>query len=250
MTQTRRPGHAPIAGFATPGGCLHVGGVSLPRLADRVGGTPFYAYDRGLISERVAALRRHLPDGVFLHYAVKANPMPAVVQHMVGLVDGLDVASGGEMRVALDAPIAPADISFAGPGKSRDELAQAVAAGVLVNMESEREMRALAMLADATGITPRVAIRVNPDFELKAAGMRMSGGPRQFGVDAERVPAMLAELRGLNLEFAGFHVFSGSQNLKAEAIAEAQEKTIDLAARLADAAPLPVLNIGGGLGIP
>ena len=111
--------HAPMAQFPLKKDCLQIGGMSLIRLAQRVGTTPFYAYDRQLISERVALLRKHLPAEIQIHYAMKANPMPAIVQHLANLVDGIDVASVGELRVALDTPILPNQISFAGPGKKR-----------------------------------------------------------------------------------------------------------------------------------
>jgi diaminopimelate decarboxylase len=204
------------------------------------------------MAAQVARLRTALPPGIHLHYAMKANPMPAVVKHLAGLTDGLDVASAGELAVALATGTDPRNISFAGPGKSNSDLEAAVASGVIINMESEGEMARIAALADAAGSRPRVAIRVNPDFELKTSGMKMSGGPKPFGVDAERVPAMLADLADLPLDFMGFHIFSGSQNLRPEAIIEAQSKTFELAFRLADAAPSPVrwLNIGGGLGVP
>ena len=127
--------------------CLVVGGMPLSRLAMQVGRTPFYAYDRRLLTARVGELRRHVPSAIRLHYAMKANPMPALVCHMAGLVDGLDVASGGELKIALDAAVDPAEISFAGPGKSEHELAQAVAAGILVNVESPREVALLAQFA-------------------------------------------------------------------------------------------------------
>jgi diaminopimelate decarboxylase len=232
--------------------CLVVGGMPLTDLAARVGRTPFYAYDRRVIDERIALLRRHLPPRVKLHYAMKANPMPELVAHTARLVDGLDVASAGELRVALSAKMDPRGISFAGPGKTEDELRQAVAAGILLNVESAREGRALARLLDETGRYPRVAVRVNPDFELKSSGMRMGGGPKQFGVDTDRVPALLEEIGRRGLGFEGFHIFWGSQNLKAEAICEAQRKSFDLAVELAQSAPAPVrvLNIGGGFGIP
>jgi len=232
--------------------CLQVGGVPLTQLARRVGRTPFYAYDRRLITQRVELLRKHLPRGVQLHYAMKANPMPAVVNHLARLVDGLDIASAGELKVALASGADPAEISFAGPGKTDAELAEAIAARIVVNLESEREMERVAALGASSGTRPRVAVRVNPDFELKSSGMMMGGGPKQFGVDAERVPAMLARMAQLALEFRGFHIFSGSQNLRADAIAEAQQKTVELALRLAVDAPAPVLllNIGGGFGIP
>jgi diaminopimelate decarboxylase len=232
--------------------CLQVGGMPLTRLAERVGSTPFYAYDRARLTERVALLRQHLPSEIHLHYAMKANPMPAVVQHMATLVDGIDIASGGEQRVALDTTMDPGLVSFAGPGKSDKDLSCAIAAGVVLNMESAAEMERIAVIGKRLGITPKVAVRVNPDFELKSSGMKMGGGPKQFGVDAEKVPAMLARLGELELAFQGFHIFSGSQNLKAASIQDAHEKTFALAIRLAQYAPSPVLtlNIGGGFGVP
>ncbi len=232
--------------------CLQIGGISLPRVAERVGSTPFYVYDRHLISERVAKLRAVLPADIHLHYAIKANPMPAVVQHLARLVDGFDVASVGELMTVLDTTMPPDKISFAGPGKTKKALRQAAAAGIIVNLESAHEMEMLAQVASALGLRPKVAVRVNPDFELKSSGMKMGGGPKQFGVDAEQVPAMLARMKALPLEFYGFHIFSGSQNLRAESIMEAQRNTFDLARRLSADAPGPVklLNLGGGFGIP
>jgi len=238
--------------FPVENNCLQIGGMSLNRLAERVGSTPFYAYDRRLVTERVARLRAVLPSDIHLHYAVKANPMPALVQHMAGLVEGFDVASVGEMKTVLDTTMAAINISFAGPGKQAAALRQAAAAGIVVNLESEREMELIAQAGLELGVLPRVTVRVNPDFELKSSGMKMSGGPKQFGVDAERVPAMLARMKALPLEFYGFHIFCGSQNLRAEAIMEAQRNTFELARRLAANAPGPVklLNLGGGFGIP
>ena len=229
-----------------------VGGIELDRLCARVGSTPFFAYDRALLSERVELLRTTLPAGIELGYAVKANPMPAVVQHLSGLVDSFDVASVGEMGVALDTPIAPEQVSFAGPGKTPAELSQAVAAGVTIELESETEAARVTEIGERLGVRPRVAIRVNPDFSVKGSGMRMGGGAQQFGVDAERVPAMLAALTACDLEVLGFHIFAGSQNLNAEILCAAQRATVALALRLAEFAPAPVryLNIGGGFGIP
>jgi diaminopimelate decarboxylase len=244
--------HPAAARFSTVGHELAVGGVPLSILAARAGRTPFYAYDRMLLRSRVDELRAVLPPQVRLHYAIKANPMPALVSFMVSRVDGLDVASGSELLVALDAGCDPQEISFAGPGKGEVELAQAVAAGVLINIESSREIRLLAQIAERLGCKPRVAVRVNPDFELKSSGMKMGGGPKQFGIDAEQVPAALAEIGRCGLAFEGFHIFSGSQNLRAEAICEAQTNALELAARLAAhaSAPLRSINLGGGFGIP
>lgn len=247
-----RPKHASMDQFPIRDNCLQIGGISLARLAQRVGKTPFYAYDRQRINERVTLLRQYLPAEIHLHYAMKANPMPAVVQHMASLVDGIDVASAGEMRVALDTVMAAGHISFAGPGKTDPELSCAIAAGVVVNMESEQEMERIAALGHDLGIRPTVAVRVNPDFELKSSSMKMGGGAKPFGVDAERVPAMLQRIGQLGLDFEGFHIFSGSQNLKAAALQEAHEKTLQLGVMLARHAPSEVrlLNIGGGFGVP
>ncbi|MDG4555065.1 MAG: pyridoxal-dependent decarboxylase, exosortase A system-associated [Candidatus Competibacter sp.] len=249
---TTRPAHWPMDQFPTIDDCLRVGGIPLTQLAARVGQTPFYAYDRRLLDRKVALLRGELPTAIKLHYAIKANPMPALVRHMAGLVDGLDVASLGELRVALDAGMSPAEISFAGPGKRPPELAAAIAAGITINLESVRELETAARLGREQGQRPRTAVRVNPDFELKASGMKMGGGPKPFGVDAEQVPALLRRIGELELDFEGFHIFTGSQNLRAEAIVEAHDRTFELALRLAADAPGPVrlLNIGGGFGIP
>jgi diaminopimelate decarboxylase len=244
--------HPTVASYAVDGGVLVVGGIPIDRLAQRVGGTPFFAYDRAKISERVGELRGLLPREIDLSYAIKANPMPAVVHHLRGLVDGFDVASAGELRTALDTTM-PADrISFAGPGKRPAELTQAVAAGVTVEMESETEARRLIAIGDELGIRPRVAVRVNPDFQVKGSGMRMGGGAQQFGVDSERVPALLKDLAILDVDFLGFHIFAGSQNLRADILCETQRKTVELALALAEDSPLPVryLNLGGGFGIP
>jgi len=249
---SKKPSHAPLTQFPVENDELVIGGMPLTRLAEQVGQTPFYAYDREAMSRRVHDLRQTLPEGISLHYAMKANPMPAVVDHMANLVDGLDVASLGELRVALGSGMDPAEISFAGPGKRDQELSAAVAAGITVNLESPNELERIAIQGGRLGSTPRVAVRVNPDFELKSSGMKMSGGPKPFGIDAEQVPAVLARIGELGLHFRGFHVFSGSQNLRPESLIEAQDASFALAYRLAESAPAPieVLNIGGGFGIP
>jgi diaminopimelate decarboxylase len=244
--------HPTVAAFGRTAGQLSIGGVPADRLAHRVGQTPFFAYDRGLLTARVGQLRAQLPAGVELSYAVKANPMPAIVQHLSALVDAFDVASALELRTALDTTTAPERISFAGPGKSPAELRQAVAAGVTIELESPTEASRVVAAGEQLSLRPRVAVRVNPDFVVKGSGMRLGGGPQQFGVDAEQVPALLKWLGDTGVEFVGFHVFAGSQNLRAEILCEAQERTVELVLRLAEAAPAPVryVNLGGGFGIP
>ena len=231
---------------------LQVGGLPLSLLAERVGQTPFYAYDRSQIAARIGAVRQALPQGVRLHYALKANPMPALVSFVRPLVDGMDVASAGELKLALDAGADVQSIGFAGPGKRDAELRQAVASGVLLHVESARELRVLADVAQALGRPARVALRINPDWELRGAGMHMGGGPKPFGIDAEQVPGLLRSMVHEGVVFEGFHLYPGSQNLRSGVIAEGLRRSLDLVLRLAQDAPLPVrhVNLGGGWGIP
>jgi diaminopimelate decarboxylase len=240
------------AAFGTIDGELRVGGMPLSRIAARVGSTPFFAYDRGLLDARVAQLRAALPSRVELSFAMKANPMPAVVQHLAHRVDRIDVASGLELQAALDTTIRPERVSFAGPGKTPAEIRQAVAAGIIIEIESTTELARVIAAGDELGITPTIAIRVNPDFAVKGSGMRMGGGPQQFGIDAEVVPDVLREVAASGVDLLGFHVFAGSQNLNAAIIAEAQTRTVDLVTSLAESldTPLRYLNLGGGFGIP
>lgn len=250
--KAKLPVHTEMSGYPVKDNVLHVGGLSVIDVAERVGSTPLFVYDSTLIEERVAELRTAFPADIHLHYAMKANPMPEVVALLAGLTDGLDVASAGEMDVALATGTVPRNISFAGPGKTDHELSAAIEAGIVINMESPGEMERIAHLGGLLGETPSVAIRVNPDFELKTSGMKMGGGSKPFGIDAEIVPEVLKRLAELGLDFMGFHIFSGSQNLREDAILETQTKTFALAAELSAHAPRPprLVNIGGGLGIP
>jgi diaminopimelate decarboxylase len=156
------------------------------------------------------------------------------------------------MIAAFDGGMDAANIAFAGPGKTDAELRQALAAGILVEIESEGELRRVSGLAERTGYQARIAVRINPDFELKGSGMRMGGGPQQFGVDAERVPQLLGLIAASGLTLEGFHIFAGSQNLRADIIVEAQTRIVELALGLSErlSTPLRYLNIGGGFGIP
>ena len=253
------PVHAPMNQFTAVNGELAVGGYSLTQLAERAGQTPFYVYDQSLIRHRVEALRRDLPVGIHLHYAMKANPLPAVVALLAqghAAIDGIDVASGGELAVALAQGADPQHISFAGPGKREAELRLAVQAGILLNAESAREVAALAFISSSLGKPARVALRVNPDFELKASGMKMGGGAKPFGIDVEHIPAALAQIATAGgLQFEGFQIFAGSQSLNAQAIVQAQQNSYALALRLAAQAAhfglkVKTLNLGGGFGIP
>ena len=126
-------------------------------------------------------------------YAVKANPHPDVIAHMAGLVDGFDLASGGELAILQDVGIDGAHISFAGPGKRPREIRAAIQAGVTLNCESETEAARALEIGRELGVTPKLAVRVNPDFDMRGSGMKMGGGAKQFGLDAERERLVRAE---------------------------------------------------------
>lgn len=246
-------GLGPIpAGFAARDGELVIGGRKASDLAAEAGRTPLFVYSRDRIVDRVAQLRVALPAGVGLNYAVKANPFAPVLGVMAGLVDGFDIASGGELDLVSAAGIAAERVSFAGPGKRDAELAAAIKAGVTLNLESTGEADRALAIADRLGLVPKLAVRVNPDFDLKGSGMKMGGGAKPFGVDTDQVPALVRRLRAAGADWRGFHIFAGSQALDAAAIAETQANTIALAGRLADAvgASPPKVNLGGGFGIP
>jgi diaminopimelate decarboxylase len=230
---------------------LTIAGQEAEALVARGGDTPLFVYDLGMVADRVALLRQSLPSAVGIHYAIKANPHPDLLAGVAPLVDGLDVASGGELACALAVKPA-AEISFAGPGKRDDELAAAIEAGVTLNAESEGEVARAIAIGGRLGIAPRLAVRVNPDFELRGSGMRMGGRASPFGVDAARVPALVRTILAAGADWRGFHIFAGSQALDTAAIVETQAATVALAARLAEeagAAP-PLVNLGGGFGIP
>jgi diaminopimelate decarboxylase len=214
-------------------------------------GSPLFVYDAGIVAERIARLCAALPAQVEIHYAIKANPLPEFLAAVAPLVGGLDVASGGELAKALQVKDA-AHISFAGPGKRDAELEAAIVAGATLNLESESEAERAIAIGERTGIRPKLAVRVNPSFELKGSGMKMGGRASPFGVDAVRVPALVRRIIDAGADWRGFHIFAGSQALDSDAIIETQQATVMLGMDLAERVGVipPLVNLGGGLGIP
>ena len=227
-------------------------GKSAEEIIAIAGGTPCYVYDKSLVVNRVKALRSMLPETVKIHYAIKANPYAPLVGQMVNHVDGFDVASHQELILALASGMPAANISFAGPGKSSQDLTAGVASGVIINVESEHELNQIYAIAQQQQCRANIALRVNPSFELKNAGMSMAGGSKPFGIDAENITAMLKKLDVDKVNIKGLHIFTGSQNLNAEALMQAQSNTFELAYQLLKETGVEIthLNIGGGFGIP
>ncbi len=239
-------------GYGAIDGELEIGGKHATHWVEQAGRTPLFVYSRDLIERRLAALRAAMPERIKINYAIKANSFAPLLEHISKFCDGLDIASGGELEIVRATGFDLNRVSFAGPGKRDVELRQAIADGVTLNLESENEARRALAIADDMGVVPRLAVRVNPDFALKGSGMKMGGGAKPFGVDAERVPDLVREIVGAGCDWRGLHVFTGSQALSAEAIIAMQAQVLDLAHRIMSevGTALPKLNMGGGFGIP
>lgn len=240
------------AGYVAIGGELAIGGRPVSHWVEQAGRTPLFVYSRDRIAQRFETLRAAMPDRLKINYAIKANSFDPLLAFVSTLADGLDIASGGELELVRATGFDLGRVSFAGPGKRDLELEAAIAAGVTLNLESEAEAGRALAIAERLGVTPRLAVRVNPDFELKGSGMKMGGGPKPFGIDAARVPALVRQIVAAGCDFRGLHIFTGSQALSAEAVIDMQAKVFDCAHRIAvDAGvTLPKLNMGGGFGIP
>lgn len=244
-------GPIPFGFAAADDGMLLIGGRRADDLVQEAGDTPLFVYDLTLVAAKIERFRAVFPD-VRLHYAIKANSYRELLSFVAKRVDGLDIASAGELDFALGAGGRAGAISFAGPGKRDGDIAEAIQAGATLNAESEGEVARALAIGGKLGTRPRLAVRVNPDFEIKGSGMRMGGGAKPFGVDAARVPALVRTILASGAEWRGFHIFAGSQALDAQALIEAQAATIALAGQLAEAvgASPPSVNLGGGFGIP
>ncbi len=243
--------HAPMTQFSQRDGQLLIAGKTVSQVVQIAGQTPCYVYDKAVINANVERLRHYFPD-ISLHYAIKANPLPSLVSHVATLVDGLDVASGQELATALATSMGTDNLSFAGPGKSIKELTMALASGITINVESKTEIQRVIELTEQLDTDANIALRLNPDFELKSSGMKMGGGSQQFGIDVEQLSDTLDLLRDPRLHLKGLHIFTGSQNLRPESIISAHNNIFDLVERLIEQYQIEIqhLNIGGGFGIP
>ena len=224
---------------------------TLHALLARAGDTPFYAIDRAAVDERIAALRVQLPDTLQLCFAVKANPLPALLQHLATRLDGADISSAGELACARAAGFSAGHIGFTGPGKRDSELSAATEAGVRICAESNGEIERIAAHCARLGRTARVALRANPAFAISGSRVRMSGDSF-FGIASEDLPDAIALLRSHGLPFAGLHYYCASRLLDATEIVALHDhctgEALAICARAGVA--LPWLNLGGGFGVP
>lgn len=244
----------PIPAVFTPvdDAVLRIGGWSADELIDQAGGTPLFVYDNNIVGGQIARFRGAMPDGLCLHYAVKANPYGPLLRFLARYVDGFDIASAGELAQLRDAEVDSLPISFAGPAKRDPDIESAIYAGVTINVESEAEAERVLDIGHSTERQPKIAVRVNPPFGIKGAGMKMGGLASPFGVDSDRAAALVKRVIAGGAEWRGLHIFAGSQVLSADALVESQRATVALAAEIANAVgdSPPGVNLGGGFGIP
>lgn len=217
-------------------------------------GTPYFLYDADIVRRRIVQVREAFESTVGIYFAVKANPNLGLLQAVRSDVDGLDISSVGELEQACLAGYDPAQLSFAGPGKSPEEVRISVERGVgCISVESLRELRACAEAARSVGQNANITLRVNPLLQNRGYGMKMGGRPIQFGIDEEHLPEALDEVaaNSEHLEFRGIHVYAGSQCFDPNSLLEGITNTLRIAsaaeARLGR--PCAIVNLGGGFGV-
>jgi diaminopimelate decarboxylase len=232
---------------------LFVDGLGISTLAGRFG-TPLFVYDGGIMDRAWERLRAALPAECSIAYSVKANPNPAILRRFVAKGAGLEIASGGELELALSAGCAPQAMLFAGPAKTETEIELALKHDIgEIHLESAREAQRVHAVARRTGSGARVAVRVNPSDEAQGGAMRMGGRSAPFGVDEEALHEVIAiVLSRATLEFTGIHIYSGTQILDEAVLLRQYRKAVAIARSLAARYGIQVrtLDLGGGLGIP
>jgi diaminopimelate decarboxylase len=193
-----------------------------------------------------------MPDGLAIYYSVTANPYEPLLNFIGRYVEGFRVVSRGELEHLKRAGLAGIGMTFAGPGKRDDELEAGIAAGATISVESEGEARRAIEAGERVGIQPRLAVRVNPPFSFENGIICVGASPSPFGVDAERVPALVEGLIEAGVDWRGLHIFAAAHSLDDTALIEAHKAIIACAGEIAHALdlPLPELNLGGGFGVP
>lgn len=240
--------------FTYKNGIMHAEDVSLAEIAEAVG-TPFYCYSTATLERHYRVLREaFVGQDALICFAVKANSNQAVLATMARLGAGMDVVSEGELRRARKAGVQADKIIFAGVGKTREEMAYALAEGILgFNVESEPELRALSEVASTIGMTARVALRVNPDVDAKTHAKISTGkSENKFGIPYNDAAKLYAEARALpGIAATGIHMHIGSQITDLAPFRAAFRLMRDLVLELrATGHELEHLDLGGGLGVP
>ena len=236
---------------AAEDGQLLIGGYPAEELVAEAGGTPLFAYDNNIVGAQVARFKGAMPDGIALHYSVTANPYEPLLEFLGRYIDGFRIVSLGELKLLQKAQLAGIPMNLAGPGKLDAEIEAAVKAGATVSVESEREAARTIHAGEKVGVRPKISVRVTPPFAIDNGRVTIGSRPSPFGIDAERVPALVQGLIEAGVDWRGLHMFAGAQCLDSEALAEVHRVTVAHAGEIADAIglPLPELNLGSGFDV-
>ena len=213
---------------------------------------PLFIYSKSILEQRIILLRSILPSEINIHYAVKSNPFGPLLSFIAPKVDGFDIASGGELKRLIAAGLADQHISFAGPGKSEDEISLALDHEVVLIAESSSQLETINRLATLKKIKASVMVRINDHQQVSGTGLSMSGANSFFGIDKDEFSSISSNWNKKfpNLLFEGFHLFHGSQNLNLKALQASLLQTSELIKNIDVPNKPSIINIGGGLGIP
>jgi len=228
-------------------------GINLIKIAEEYG-TPCYVYDMRFVRDRIRRLRNNLGNDIVLYYAVKANPNTEILTLLSQEADGVDISSGGEFGLSLQGGFKPENMSFAGPGKSDDELREVIKNNIgSISIESIHELKKIQKIAEELNTNANVSLRINPSQVFKEFAIKMGGRSSQFGIDEERCDEFFTLLgKSGNCNFIGYHVYSGTQCLIPEALINNFKNTMNIVKKFTgDFGYTPQqINFGGGFGVP
>ncbi len=217
-------------------------------------GTPLYVYDGSIIDECLNKLKYALPEKCKIYFSLKCNPLMGICQYMYERGCGVEVASSGELYIALNSGVDPENIIFTSPGKTVEELMYAIENNIkIINIESMEELKLVNSISANYNKNTNVIIRVNPDFGNSSSVVKMTGVSSQFGIDETKLDddffKMALDMK--NIKICGIQIYMGTQNLDANNIYTNFKSTIGLAKELFKKynIPLEYIDCGGGFGV-
>ena len=234
-------------------GKVFIRDISFEAIAEKYG-TPFYLYDLNTIKHRISQVRKAFGSSLELFYAVKANSNLEILKAIRNDVDGLDISSAGEMEQSLLAGYRADQLSFAGPGKTPDELEQAIVQNLgIISVESIRELEDIRRITANLGAKANIAFRINPRLMIKEFAIKMGGKATQFGIDEEEVGSAVNYIRQneSSFNFLGIHIYAGTQCMNEESLAKNMINTLQIARDIEKGYGLTCrfINLGGGFGV-
>ena len=242
----------PLILFKIKNNSLSIGDLELSDIFNMGYTTPLYIYSKDIIKNKISILRNQFSPNFKIYYSIKSNPFKDVISYLLKHIDGFEVSSINELNLALDTGISGSNICYTGPAKNIDELELAIQSKAVISVESKIEIEKAIRIGSNLNVSPNIIIRVNPNFKQHRAGMKMASGSSPFGIDAELIPKFIEWIENAKLNLKGFHIYTGSQILDADAINDAQCKTFQLFSELSGKCknPVEIINVGGGFGIP